>query len=164
MKHRKCSFFSGITCIEICNINLACIKKLLSFTAHTLFLFQQILYCSFFSCNIYLEILYNLQYAPNIIQCYYKPKYYYYYQEENGPPDKVDEDDDEHIEFCRVCKDGGELLCCETCPSAYHTHCITPPMTKIPDGIWHCPRCSVSITAIPLQHLCSQCKLNYLLF
>ncbi|XP_066997701.2 chromodomain-helicase-DNA-binding protein Mi-2 homolog isoform X3 [Anabrus simplex] len=53
-----------------------------------------------------------------------------------------DQDDDEHMEFCRVCKDGGELLCCDSCPSAYHTFCLSPPLTDIPDGDWKCPRCS----------------------
>ncbi|XP_065200189.1 chromodomain-helicase-DNA-binding protein Mi-2 homolog isoform X2 [Planococcus citri] len=60
--------------------------------------------------------------------------------EEGGVPEK--EDDDEHQEFCRVCKDGGELLCCDSCPSAYHTFCLNPPLTTIPDGDWKCPRCS----------------------
>jgi len=53
-----------------------------------------------------------------------------------------EQDDDEHQEFCRVCKDGGELLCCDSCPAAYHTHCLSPPLTDIPDGDWKCPRCS----------------------
>lgn len=53
-----------------------------------------------------------------------------------------EQDDDEHQEFCRVCKDGGELLCCDSCPSAYHTFCLNPPLTEIPDGDWKCPRCS----------------------
>ncbi|XP_043469159.1 chromodomain-helicase-DNA-binding protein Mi-2 homolog isoform X2 [Leptopilina heterotoma] len=52
------------------------------------------------------------------------------------------EDDDEHMEFCRVCKDGGELLCCDSCTSAYHIHCLNPPLSEIPDGDWKCPRCS----------------------
>ncbi|XP_044007966.1 chromodomain-helicase-DNA-binding protein Mi-2 homolog isoform X3 [Aphidius gifuensis] len=52
------------------------------------------------------------------------------------------DDDDEHMEFCRVCKDGGELLCCDSCTSAYHTHCLNPPLTEIPEGSWKCPRCS----------------------
>ncbi|XP_017876012.1 chromodomain-helicase-DNA-binding protein Mi-2 homolog isoform X1 [Ceratina calcarata] len=52
------------------------------------------------------------------------------------------EDDDEHMEFCRICKDGGELLCCDSCTSAYHTHCLNPPLSEIPDGDWKCPRCS----------------------
>ncbi|XP_019557394.3 chromodomain-helicase-DNA-binding protein Mi-2 homolog [Aedes albopictus] len=59
--------------------------------------------------------------------------------EAEGPDD---EDDDEHQEFCRVCKDGGEMLCCDSCPSAYHTWCLTPPLDDIPDGDWRCPRCS----------------------
>ncbi|XP_023225799.1 chromodomain-helicase-DNA-binding protein Mi-2 homolog [Centruroides sculpturatus] len=54
-----------------------------------------------------------------------------------------EQEEDEHMEFCRVCKDGGELLCCDSCPSAYHTHCLNPPLKNIPDGEWHCPRCSV---------------------
>lgn len=53
------------------------------------------------------------------------------------------DDGDEHMEFCRVCKDGGELLCCDSCTSAYHTFCLNPPLTDIPDGDWKCPRCSV---------------------
>lgn len=54
----------------------------------------------------------------------------------------AEQEDDEHQEFCRVCKDGGELLCCDSCPSAYHTFCLNPPLTDIPDGDWKCPRCS----------------------
>lgn len=65
--------------------------------------------------------------------------------ENEGPEEK---DDDEHQEFCRICKDGGELLCCDSCPSAYHTHCLNPPLTDIPDGDWKCPRCSVSFLFI----------------
>ncbi|XP_046390688.1 chromodomain-helicase-DNA-binding protein Mi-2 homolog isoform X3 [Ischnura elegans] len=53
-----------------------------------------------------------------------------------------EQEEDEHMEFCRVCKDGGELLCCDSCPSAYHTFCLNPPLTDIPDGDWKCPRCS----------------------
>ncbi|XP_054640028.1 chromodomain-helicase-DNA-binding protein 5 isoform X2 [Dunckerocampus dactyliophorus] len=51
------------------------------------------------------------------------------------------EEEDDHMEFCRVCKDGGELLCCDTCPSSYHIHCLNPPLPEIPNGEWLCPRC-----------------------
>lgn len=54
-----------------------------------------------------------------------------------------EQEEDVHMEFCRVCKDGGELLCCDSCPSAYHTHCLNPPLKNVPDGEWHCPRCTV---------------------
>ncbi|XP_070207054.1 chromodomain-helicase-DNA-binding protein 4-like isoform X3 [Littorina saxatilis] len=52
-----------------------------------------------------------------------------------------EQEEDDHMEFCRVCKDGGELLCCDACPSSYHTHCLNPPLKVVPDGDWHCPRC-----------------------
>uniref|UniRef100_A0A8C1WS09 Chromodomain helicase DNA binding protein 3 n=1 Tax=Cyprinus carpio TaxID=7962 RepID=A0A8C1WS09_CYPCA len=53
-----------------------------------------------------------------------------------------EEEEDDHMEFCRVCKDGGELLCCDSCPSSYHIHCLNPPMPEIPNGEWLCPRCT----------------------
>merc|ERR1739842_78951 len=40
--------------------------------------------------------------------------------ETNGPENAVVDEEDEHMEFCRVCKEGGELLCCDNCPNAYH--------------------------------------------
>ncbi|XP_077576168.1 chromodomain-helicase-DNA-binding protein 4 isoform X3 [Stigmatopora nigra] len=61
--------------------------------------------------------------------------------EDERQDDGADEEDDHHIEYCRVCKDGGELLCCDTCPSSYHIHCLNPPLPEIPNGEWICPRC-----------------------
>ncbi|XP_034712877.1 chromodomain-helicase-DNA-binding protein 3 isoform X2 [Etheostoma cragini] len=58
-----------------------------------------------------------------------------------GVPAGAEEEDDDHMEFCRVCKDGGELLCCDTCTSSYHIHCLNPPLPEIPNGEWLCPRC-----------------------
>lgn len=61
-----------------------------------------------------------------------------------GVPTGAEDEDDDHMEFCRVCKDGGELLCCDTCTSSYHIHCLNPPLPEIPNGEWLCPRCTVS--------------------
>lgn len=60
----------------------------------------------------------------------------------------AEEEDDDHMEFCRVCKDGGELLCCDTCTSSYHIHCLNPPLPEIPNGEWLCPRCMVSLSSV----------------
>ncbi|XP_025025275.1 chromodomain-helicase-DNA-binding protein 5 [Python bivittatus] len=56
--------------------------------------------------------------------------------------EEMGEEEDDHMEFCRVCKDGGELLCCDTCPCSYHMHCLNPPLPEIPNGEWLCPRCT----------------------
>ena len=62
--------------------------------------------------------------------------------EVNGPEIQMVDEDDEHMEFCRVCKEGGELLCCDSCPSSYHLKCCEPALDEVPDDEWTCPRCS----------------------
>jgi len=63
--------------------------------------------------------------------------------EKNGPTLVDDDDDeDEHMEFCRTCKEGGELLCCDTCIHSYHLRCIEPPLDEVPETSWTCPRCA----------------------
>ena len=62
--------------------------------------------------------------------------------EKNGPPVIEESEDEDHMEFCRSCKEGGELLCCDSCPNAYHLRCVEPPLEEIPDGEWTCHRCS----------------------
>lgn len=52
--------------------------------------------------------------------------------------------EDIHSDYCRVCKDGGQLLCCDQCPMAYHLKCLIPPMKRVPTGEWKCPRCQVN--------------------
>ncbi|KAK0136563.1 Autoimmune regulator [Merluccius polli] len=42
---------------------------------------------------------------------------------------------------CAVCKDGGELICCDACPRALHLTCLQPPLTSIPSGTWKCQWC-----------------------
>ena len=60
----------------------------------------------------------------------------------NGPEIQEVDEDDEHMEFCRVCKESGELLCCDSCPSSYHLKCCDPPLDDVPDSAWTCPRCA----------------------
>ncbi|XP_062988448.1 autoimmune regulator [Elgaria multicarinata webbii] len=43
---------------------------------------------------------------------------------------------------CAICRDGGELICCDGCPKAFHLACLVPPLTEIPSGTWRCDSCS----------------------
>ncbi|KAM6443560.1 autoimmune regulator [Liasis olivaceus] len=51
---------------------------------------------------------------------------------------ELQKNDDE----CAICKDGGELICCDGCPKAFHLGCLIPPLTEIPSGTWRCHSCS----------------------
>ncbi|XP_054980388.1 autoimmune regulator [Sorex araneus] len=42
---------------------------------------------------------------------------------------------------CAVCQDGGELICCDGCPRAFHLACLSPPLLEIPSGTWRCAEC-----------------------
>uniref|UniRef100_A0A4W3IA08 PHD-type domain-containing protein n=1 Tax=Callorhinchus milii TaxID=7868 RepID=A0A4W3IA08_CALMI len=53
----------------------------------------------------------------------------------NKPHQKNDDE-------CAVCRDGGELICCDGCPRAFHLSCLIPPLTEIPSGIWTCLSCT----------------------
>ncbi|GAV89240.1 PHD domain-containing protein [Cephalotus follicularis] len=45
----------------------------------------------------------------------------------------------ENDDYCGVCADGGDLLCCDSCPRAFHLECVSLPI--IPSGKWYCRRC-----------------------
>ncbi|KFO98703.1 Autoimmune regulator, partial [Calypte anna] len=42
---------------------------------------------------------------------------------------------------CAVCGDGGELICCDGCPRAFHLACLVPPLPRVPSGTWQCGCC-----------------------
>ncbi|CAL5202533.1 unnamed protein product [Lathyrus oleraceus] len=52
--------------------------------------------------------------------------------------------------ICSVCRDGGELLLCDRCPSSFHKTCLG--LEDVPDGDWFCPSC--------LCGICGQRKFN----
>jgi hypothetical protein len=61
---------------------------------------------------------------------------------------------DFNYELCCACGTGGELVCCESCPNAYHFSCTFPTLDpdNLPDGDWFCRHCAAkaSAAALPL--------------
>ncbi|NWV27673.1 AIRE regulator, partial [Origma solitaria] len=46
---------------------------------------------------------------------------------------------------CAACGDGGELICCDGCPRAFHLACLVPPLPRVPSGTWRCGSCVESV-------------------
>ncbi|NXV76605.1 TRI66 protein, partial [Atlantisia rogersi] len=47
----------------------------------------------------------------------------------------------ENEDFCAVCLNGGELLCCDHCPKVFHLSCHVPALLSFPVGEWVCTLC-----------------------
>ena len=60
-----------------------------------------------------------------------------------GDMNAADMDLDRNSDECRLCGMDGTLLCCDGCPSAYHTRCIGVMKLSIPEGSWYCPECTI---------------------
>ncbi|KAK1310830.1 hypothetical protein QJS10_CPA08g00520 [Acorus calamus] len=55
----------------------------------------------------------------------------------------VEEENDENGDECRLCGMDGTLVCCDGCPSVYHSRCIGLNKVLLPEGPWYCPECMV---------------------
>ncbi|KAI8120751.1 E3 ubiquitin-protein ligase TRIM33 [Lucilia cuprina] len=56
---------------------------------------------------------------------------------------KTTEKDDPNEDWCAVCLDGGELMCCDKCPKVFHQNCHIPAISSLPDESesWQCLLC-----------------------
>ncbi|NXQ33558.1 AIRE regulator, partial [Alaudala cheleensis] len=52
----------------------------------------------------------------------------------------------ENEDECAACGDGGELICCDGCPRAFHLACLVPPLPHVPSGTWRCGSCAENVT------------------
>ncbi|XP_063365990.1 E3 ubiquitin-protein ligase TRIM33 [Cydia amplana] len=57
---------------------------------------------------------------------------------------------DPNEDWCAVCMDGGELMCCDKCPKVFHQYCHIPTIEKLPDETetWQCLLC-VNFAELP---------------
>lgn len=67
-----------------------------------------------------------------------------------NPPSSVDDDlwlcpdcscEENHTEYCVLCNQGGELLCCDGCTNAYHMNCLEV-LPRDLNADWFCDICT----------------------
>ncbi|KAI3461148.1 hypothetical protein Pfo_017811 [Paulownia fortunei] len=57
--------------------------------------------------------------------------------------ENVDEAADWNSDECCLCKMDGNLICCDGCPSAFHSRCVGVVSSLLPEGDWYCPECAI---------------------
>ncbi|KAK8681646.1 hypothetical protein V6N13_054048 [Hibiscus sabdariffa] len=78
---------------------------------------------------------------------------------------KDDSETHKSDDVCSVCCDGGELICCDRCPSAFHAKCVG--LKEVPDGDWFCPSCCCGICCVgslsddDSLRACQQCERKF---
>ncbi|KAM9753662.1 uncharacterized protein ACNS7B_006881 [Menidia menidia] len=76
--------------------------------------------------------------------------------------------DMESEDFCGVCLNGGDLLCCDRCPKVYHLSCHLPQLNSFPLGDWVCTLCRTDQDPVEgydceSMHSCGGVKVPYTL-
>ncbi|XP_034975595.1 tripartite motif-containing protein 66 [Zootoca vivipara] len=66
----------------------------------------------------------------------------------------------ENEDFCAVCLNGGELLCCDYCPKVFHLSCHVPALLSFPVGEWVCTLCR-NVEKPEVAYDCENTRFSY---
>ncbi|XP_065807142.1 transcription intermediary factor 1-alpha isoform X2 [Labrus bergylta] len=65
------------------------------------------------------------------------------------------QEEDPNEDWCAVCQNGGELLCCDKCPKVFHLACHIPTLNESPSGEWFCSFCR-DLVSPEMQYDCDK--------
>lgn len=68
---------------------------------------------------------------------------------------RTEPEEDPNEDWCAVCQNGGELLCCDKCPKVFHLSCHIPTLNESPSGEWYCSFCR-GLEAPEMQYVCDR--------
>ncbi|XP_064192998.1 tripartite motif-containing protein 66 isoform X2 [Anguilla rostrata] len=77
--------------------------------------------------------------------------------EEGGVEEEAEQMENE--DFCAVCRNGGDLLCCDHCPKVFHLSCHVPPLLSFPTGDWVCSLCR-DVLQPEMEYDCENTRLS----
>lgn len=69
---------------------------------------------------------------------------------------RAEPEDDPNEDWCAVCQNGGELLCCDKCPKVFHLACHIPTLNESPSGEWYCSFCRDLVSPEMVYNCASQ--------
>eukprot|EP00560_Eucampia_antarctica_P001517 CAMPEP_0197832224 /NCGR_PEP_ID=MMETSP1437-20131217/13806_1 /TAXON_ID=49252 ORGANISM="Eucampia antarctica, Strain CCMP1452" /NCGR_SAMPLE_ID=MMETSP1437 /ASSEMBLY_ACC=CAM_ASM_001096 /LENGTH=414 /DNA_ID=CAMNT_0043435469 /DNA_START=102 /DNA_END=1343 /DNA_ORIENTATION=+ len=76
--------------------------------------------------------------------------------EKKKPRVKRSKGDIVNDDICFLCRDGGVLVCCDSCEKSYHFYCHVPPMLAPPRGKFNCMECTAVTRA--KRSRCGRCQ------
>ncbi|XP_044066947.1 E3 ubiquitin-protein ligase TRIM33 isoform X2 [Siniperca chuatsi] len=76
-----------------------------------------------------------------------------------GTSNSGGKEDDPNEDWCAVCINGGDLLCCDRCPKVFHMKCHVPTIKIFPKGDFLCTFCR-SLTNPEIEYCDDSRKIN----
>lgn len=62
-----------------------------------------------------------------------------------GDPELLADMEDQPCDICKKKDDDDKMLLCDKCNHGYHTYCLNPPVTKLPEDNWYCEDCKDTV-------------------
>ncbi|KAL3667696.1 hypothetical protein V7S43_007249 [Phytophthora oleae] len=69
-----------------------------------------------------------------------------------------EEEEQTACEICRNSERESEIVLCDDCNAEYHIFCLQPPLPRVPEDTWYCPKCRVKYPAFEVTAKAEQMR------